>query len=129
MRIAQETKQDLRSLCGWSGPLTHRQYLTWTEYLQGQWNEPDRHDWYQMQTAYIVARVLGGSKGDLEDFKLSFRAVSQSVPAGHSMTLEEETAYAQQAWFTRVGLIPARPRLRDGTRDGNRKPSCQADSG
>jgi hypothetical protein len=117
MRLAKETGQDLRSLCGWEGPLTHRQYTAWSMFLEDQWNQPDRHDWYQMQTAFVMARVLGGSKADLEDFKLSFQS-RKTLSNARPLNIAEETALAKQAWFARVGMIPPTPRLRDGRGNG-----------
>lgn len=38
------------------GPLTHRQYEAWQAWRELQWDRPDRHDFYQMQTACEVRR-------------------------------------------------------------------------
>lgn len=45
---------------GWRGPLSQRQAEAWVEWLEMQWNEPDRSDYYAMQTA---ATYLGAKTG------------------------------------------------------------------
>lgn len=40
--------------------MTHRQFVAWQAWEQGEWNRPDRHDYYVMQTAAEVRR--GNSK-------------------------------------------------------------------
>lgn len=59
---------------GWDTPTTHREFLTWLAWLERQWNHPSRSDYYQMQTACQVARVLSKnpSKILIEHFKLPF---------------------------------------------------------
>ncbi len=47
----------LHDLLGWRGPMTHRQYVAWQEWLQQQWNEPTRSDHYLMQIAAETRRV------------------------------------------------------------------------
>lgn len=55
--------------------VTHREYLEWVDIFDEEWNEPDRHDYYQMQTALNVAR--GNAKNprslNLQQFKIPFK--------------------------------------------------------
>jgi hypothetical protein len=53
---------------------TSTQFLLWKAYLDAQWERPSRSDWYQMQTAMEVKRVLSKQPGrvKLRHFKLGF---------------------------------------------------------
>ena len=54
--------------------MTHREFLTLQAWLDKQWNRPSRSDYYEMQTACQVARVLAKNPGNIkiEHFKLPF---------------------------------------------------------
>lgn len=54
--------------------VSHREHRTWIAWLDKQWNEPDRHDYYQMRTAQaIVACHVKDSKDiTLDSFKVQF---------------------------------------------------------
>lgn len=54
--------------------MTHRQFLAWCNWMQDEWNRPDRSDHYQMQTALEVRRVLMDDKSSvqLNDMKVEF---------------------------------------------------------
>lgn len=56
------------------GRISHRQFCTWIVWLDEQMNEPDRHDWYLMQVATEVKRVLAKdpNKIPMESAKLKF---------------------------------------------------------
>jgi hypothetical protein len=103
MRLARELCMHLHDLYGWPGPLTHRQFLAWQEWLDDQWCEPDRHDWYQMQTAYVVARSMGGSRASLNEFKLDFKSARETRDVSR-MPISQETAWAQAKWFARMTM-------------------------
>ena len=53
---------------------TERQFRTWIEWLDSQWNEPSLTDHYLMQIATEVRRVLSKNPNDikLDDFKIEF---------------------------------------------------------
>lgn len=42
-------------MMGWDGPMTHRQYLTWMEWLDERWNVPTKQDHYLAALRYEVA--------------------------------------------------------------------------
>ncbi len=67
---------------GWPGPMTHRQYLVWQEWLNQEWNRPDRSDHYAMQVAKTVAQSAAGRHGrgiKLNQFKIPFKTVVPGV--------------------------------------------------
>ena len=82
--------------------MTHREFLTWEAWLNKQWNRPSRSDYYEMQTACQVARVLAKTPGNIkiEHFKLPFgeegtreqkaeedRKITESAKAGWAAIL------------------------------------------
>ncbi len=82
--------------------MTHREFLTWGAWLDRQWNRPSRSDYYEMQTACQVARVLAKNPGNIQigQFKLPFgeegtreqkaqqdKKVSESAKAGWAAIL------------------------------------------
>lgn len=96
MRLALQLGMHLHELYGWSGPITHRQYEAWQQFMEDEWSHPSRSDWYAMQIAHVMARTMGGSRADLADLQLKFsRAGSSSI--------KEETKWAQEKWFAAVG--------------------------
>lgn len=89
-------------MLGWHVLMTYREFLTWGAWLDRQWNRPSRSDYYEMQTACQVARVLAKNPGNIkiEHFKLPFgeegtreqktqeaKAVSASAKAGWAAIL------------------------------------------
>lgn len=51
--------------------MSHKQYEGWRRWLEKQWNEPSRSDWYQMQVAACL-KGLGGVSERIEDQKIPF---------------------------------------------------------
>lgn len=74
---------------GWPGPMTHRQMLVESHWLSEQMNVPDKSDWYQMQTACEVRRVLAKRPASIkpEQFKLKF--VNRVEPPKEPVVREE----------------------------------------
>ena len=58
---------------GWPGPMTHRQYLGWREWLRADARAPDRGDWYTMQLTMTVANMFAKKPFDLDSFVLKYR--------------------------------------------------------
>jgi hypothetical protein len=56
-----------------------------------------------MQTAYVVARSMGGSRASLNEFKLGFKS-TQETKAVSCMPIAQETAWAQAKWFARMTM-------------------------
>lgn len=54
--------------------MTHRQFLAWQAWLDDQWNEPSRADYYAMSTACHVRKSQSTEpqKVKFEDFKIPF---------------------------------------------------------
>lgn len=73
-RLAHELGKTLNEVMGWSGPTTHRQYLSWSEYLDSLWNEPSRTDHYIMRNTLEIIHSRPKAKArDLKDMKIKFR--------------------------------------------------------
>jgi hypothetical protein len=88
---------------------THREYLLWNEYLDEQWEKPDRHDHYLMQIAMYVSRQFGSSSGKLKlsSFKLPFvwrkaEAVPIKTEAEEAKAKSAESAKSR--WFGFLGM-------------------------
>jgi len=57
---------------GWEGPVTWRQFEVWQAWLDMQWNEPSRSDWYLMRVAANVLRAAGDKDATEEKMRLRF---------------------------------------------------------
>ncbi len=77
---------------------TDREYVAWSEWLNNQWEEPDRTDLYIMQLTLQVASMLSKKKMKLNDFKLEFSSNKSEKQTQASV----DTSKAQ--WLRRVGL-------------------------
>lgn len=84
--------------------MTHRQFLAWQAWLEGEWNRPDRTDHYLM---LVATRVLQAVAKDPEKVTLDQQRIrfGRRREAGRPrMTPEEATAYARAKWgFPRRG--------------------------
>lgn len=80
--------------------VSHREYLGWKYFLE----QPDRSDWYQMQTAYYIGGVFSGKEYfkqvDISDFKLSFK----EVPLGKTSKGEKPAVAHDACWFAALGI-------------------------
>lgn len=74
---------------------TERQLIIALAWINLQWNRPDRHDHYQMQTA---AMMSAKKDAKLDDFKLKFEE-----PNANPLSLEEEQFWAEARWAQRLG--------------------------
>lgn len=86
---------------------TERELRVWLEWLNLQMDEPDRGDWYSMQIACEVRRVitlLCQSRRDPTpvDFKLKF----QKGPQIKAESIEQAAQWAKAKWFGAVGIPP-----------------------
>lgn len=75
----------LHELLGWQGPMTHRQYVAWQEWLKIEQNQPDRGDHYVMQLTMQVEKIIrmwtkntNGMK--LSEFHIPFGAQTTTAP-------------------------------------------------
>jgi hypothetical protein len=55
--------------------MTERQFQAWQEWINEEWNTPDRSDHYQMQSAMesCRGRLKNPAQVKLEDFRLKFQ--------------------------------------------------------
>lgn len=91
---------------GWSGPMTHRQYLAWNAWLDDQWNKPDRSDNYLMALTAEVRRVLHRKPKSVktEHFKLKFVENKRAIPTDPKAKARMAQASANR-WIQAVGGI------------------------
>lgn len=82
--------------------MTHREYLTWLEWLDQQWDEPSRSDYYLMQIAAEVRRGYVASRYArrirIPDFRLRFQRPRRP------RNLREATRWAKAKWFAALGI-------------------------
>lgn len=88
---------------------TNRQYLAWLAWLDKQWNEPSRTDYYLMRVAQTVTRIYHWLTRDnslitLTQFVIPFH--TKPAEDEHEETVEEATAHSQAAWFAMTGYKP-----------------------
>lgn len=89
----------MHEVLGWPGPMTHRQFLVWSAWLDEQWNRPDRTDHYLMQVAAEVRRGNAGKKArqvKMQHFLLEFKQVQKEKR-------KETAAEAKARWLNVVG--------------------------
>lgn len=90
---------------GWSGYLTRRQFRAWREWTAEDLNEPSKADYYAMQIAAEVRRVLSKKPGGIKlaDFKLVFKPKKPKPPTPQ----ETETAVklSKAIWMVRSGAV------------------------
>lgn len=94
---------------------THRQHLTWVEWLEAQWNRPDRTDHYLMQVAAEVTagRVKRPGEIKMSRYVLKFKS-RQEARAESEAERKARVDRSKAFWFGGVGLKP------DGTVDPER---------
>lgn len=80
---------------------THRQYRSWNEWIERQWDRPSRADLYLMQIAMAVRQGQVKTPADvrLEDFRLKFRTPSADG---------KNSDAAKSRWMGAVGMSPRR---------------------
>jgi hypothetical protein len=88
---------------------TERELRVWLAWLEEEEGRPSRADWYSMQVAASVHRVLAAFSRNappvrLEDFKLRFRR--QDARAVPPTSREDAAALAKAAWGARLGFGP-----------------------
>jgi hypothetical protein len=88
---------------------THREYLTWQEWLDAEWSRPDRHDHYLMLIAQILCQVNSKNpkKIKLEDFKMAFKKQSAPGPISEEERRQRESDQMLAVWLSRLGVSRA----------------------
>lgn len=86
---------------------THREYLAWQAWLDGEQDRPDSTQHYLMQIAMEVRRVLSKNPNSikLNDFKLSFKRKGEKTTGSLGYTKEQATAWAKARWMGLTGLL------------------------
>lgn len=72
---------------------SHREFLLRKEWVDSQWDRPDRTDYYLMQIAAQVYHVLRKGAIDLNKFKIRFK----SGAVKHSITHENASQRAARS--------------------------------
>lgn len=82
---------------------TQRQFRTWIAWLDAQWNEPSLSDYYAMQIAAEVRRVLSKKPNDikLDDFKMKFK---KPKPISKEAAKKEKAAASLASWKAILGV-------------------------
>lgn len=65
----------LHDVLGWTGPVTHRQYVAWQQFLRDDMNRPSRADHYVMQASqqFLLPHLKEGtSPPGIAAFKITF---------------------------------------------------------
>jgi hypothetical protein len=86
---------------------THRQYNAWQEYLDQEWNEPNRTDHYLMQVAELVLRpyLEKGVRVKLDDFKIPFRLRRGATPVNRDEVIQSKKRLAEISEHTWIGAV------------------------
>lgn len=82
--------------------MTHRQFMAWQEWLEGEWNRPSRTDHYLMQIAFDVRRanVKHPERVKFDHMRLEF-----GEPKPPAVTTQS-IALSKQSWLQRVMQSP-----------------------
>lgn len=91
-------------LLNW-GELTHRQFVAWQAYYLLSLNSPSRADYYQMQTALILARVNSKTPDAVrfDQFRLSFSSKTDSIGETDEEFRKRVTDHARETMAARFG--------------------------
>lgn len=104
--------------------MTYRQLLAWMCWLEQQWNEPDRHDYYLMQIAYEVKRgnAKRPSSVHWDKCKIPFKQVGQK----QRVTPKQASDRAKARW---VGMMGVPVKVVDADTSGTRELDGASDRG
>lgn len=107
----------LHELMGWPGPMTHRQFGAWQNWLARQLNEPSRSDHYLMQIAAWLKRGLVKEPRSVSDSEFRIRFEVSRPPTPEEAAFGNKLAYL--AWFASMGVNVERSRAaEDGSPAG-----------
>lgn len=84
---------------GWHGPMTHRQFRVWKQWLLNENNRPDRTDYYLMQIAAEIRKpnVKNHRRVKIGDFKLVFKDLVNEE------SMEAKVRRSKSAWIGVLG--------------------------
>lgn len=78
--------------------VSHREYLAKLSWLDDQWNEPTRSDYYLMQIAQKVVGVLA-KQPELDTLKIPFEVAGKKK----KISKEQATIWSKQRWLGGIG--------------------------
>jgi hypothetical protein len=89
----------LHELLGWQGPMTHRQFAAWQEWLLLEANRPGRLEHYLMRVGLEIRRVIGLFTKDpgpmtLDAFRVPFERAAPPKPE----TAAQKGARSKATW-------------------------------
>lgn len=78
---------------------THKEYLMWMAYFEEEWKQPQLRDYYLMQIAQEVRRVLSKNPNrvKMEDFKIQFQEAVEQKGYDPELSKAVWTAIANQS--------------------------------
>jgi hypothetical protein len=87
--------------------MTHREFLTWNEWLKTQLNTPSRADFYVMRVAAEIRKIYYSitntkSKVDVNDFKMKIATGKNTKTASSGLTKEQKVDADIAIWMSRV---------------------------
>ena len=88
--------------------LTNRQFVTWTEWLDQQWNQPDKVCEYLIQIATEIRRGYAKNPKDVEELRLKFNRVK---PDGTPVEEEQEDTETSMEWKVTLSMINLASRI------------------
>ncbi len=66
---------------GWQGPLTHRQYRAWEEWVSIDMGQPGKSEFYQMQTSWAAYYAMCSEKPPFKSDQWALQSAKAAVPA------------------------------------------------
>lgn len=115
-RLAHELKKHLHELLGFPAPMTFRQYLAWTAWLDREWNSPSRSDHYAMQTAFLIDNIADAfrsspSSRSMADYRVKFKSEEERLAESTTMSRERLIERKKAAVVGMVEALGGRPVL------------------
>lgn len=104
MRLASVLHLSLRAC---AQQTTHREYRTWVRWMQDEWNNPSRSDYYLMRISQRLIQTNSKTpdKHTLDEQKIPFGfGEKQDEPAQPKSRLSLITDFAKARWCALVGL-------------------------
>lgn len=86
---------------GYPGPMTHRQFMVLSAWLRLDLDRPGKAEYYAMQTAMEVRRVLSRQPSSitLDAFQLTFK---ERAPEEQSLHKQQVATLARAQWMARM---------------------------
>lgn len=84
---------------GWDGPMSNKEFLGWQSWLDMQWNNPGRIEWYIMRAIaeLISPHLKKGKRVKPEDYKIEFTLGGNR--GRKKLTKEQAAQISKGAWI------------------------------